>query len=1049
MASEQPYRRHRPNASVCDVRQRGAMDDKKNSTGFWSGIRLALCTDLPFILDSAWRRREFEANRLFDYDLAPDGSQATLKRRADRRLPVFWMFIATLVFFAYGATFDALCSVFGASGMRVFRIAFGVFMGLLAVRQALRWWDGGRARASKRIAKEQLNGTWRARFIYCGVAIGVLALVVPLVLLGAYHVKHAADTGCLAVNPAPAWLQLAVVVAAVAVTVLLGGRRVSSWRRTLEQTAVLAIAGGLLLLIAPENASEAQQGPYPHVYGVLALALAAIACVAPWIARKQFRALSAADQQAFRDSLRNVELFPAPRKDSDVSWRRAWRALRLGAASHPLQLLFLPALVVLMVPTQWMWGWGASALALAALLLMVGNLSNRWQQMVQYVRRWFLVGTPLAVSVFVIGMAILRLAQVQYVSTVLDAAPFGAIFVWIAMAYALFWWFEYSVNSAASIALLGVLGTAEQARNQLVPYPIDPRYAGAVKPTDRYIAPHGAGRFAIMGWFWHAEKKCAESAFHTYELLALFRRLMPANATDAFGDLNRRVQLYFLKINSLVAIGALAYLLYYGHGDAANTVAPVVTVNRAGNETQYADLAKLLAEQARKNRPAIVVAASGGGTRAALFTASALEGLAKLHRAEDIVLLSGVSGGGVASAYFFSHREQLLDPARTDAWETYKNRIAEPFIRDVLDGAGEWRVVSAEPLGNLLAESFERRLFADGLTRIGDAARPALILNTTITGHPQEHSMVLRGMFAKSDAKSCDRLHRPYSFLSGGRLIFTNLNSDTAFPSDVSLLVDVRLPYVVARDPNVPLSRAAALNANFPPVFPNARVNVAVDDAECPTRPYYVTDGGATENLGLASALFALREALRALPREQRPAVHIVAIEASATGYDYSQDRGIGAAAGGAKERLIGALTEELLNDLCASLDAGACRSQLPLHYISMPLAFRSRGGFGTHWMFPNAIQVENPRLAALPSGWQALANRLTGGPRSHVAIDRTDLVEMWTALHAPDASFCQTPFTKPERQTLQAWICGDESLPPDLHINQWRQLVESLKVTN
>ena len=44
--------------------------------------------------------------------------------------------------------------------------------------------------------------------------------------------------------------------------------------------------------------------------------------------------------------------------------------------------------------------------------------------------------------------------------------------------------------------------------------------------------------------------------------------------------------------------------------------------------------------QAAHGRPSIVVAASGGGTRAAVYTAVALEGMGKIDRAKDVVLLS-------------------------------------------------------------------------------------------------------------------------------------------------------------------------------------------------------------------------------------------------------------------------------------------------------------------------------------------------------------------------------------------------------------------------
>lgn len=1028
------------------IRQQTATGTKSmsnnNTNPFWGGIRNALCNDLPFILDSAWRRREFEANRLFDYTIKPDQSGVEVTRRPDRRLPMFWLFIATLVFFTYGPTFDALCALFGVSCMPVFRIAVGVFLLLLALRQFFSGWTGGKARAAKRIEKEKIANTWRAYAIFIGVFVGIAVMAVPIVFLATYHFNHARDTGCVATASRPAVEQVVILVMAIVVAAIRGKRKLSSWRRVIEQTSLFAIVGAALLWIAPSHASEALQGPYPHVYGVFALALAIIACIAPAISCWQLESIPLDQAQQFRDSLCKVDLFPPRREENiEVTWLRAGSALLVGSLSHPMHLLLLPSLVTLMVPTDGMWGWFFGALVGSALLLMIGNLSSRWQQMVLHIRRWFLIGTPLAVSALVMVLAGLRLAQVQYASTVLDAAPFGVISTWVVMAYLLFWWFEYSVNGAVSISLLRVLG----ARNneEIIDYPIDPQFAGEVKSTGRYLAPHGAGRFAIMGWFIHQDTKKPTAAFHSFELLALFSALTPPKGEDLLHDLYRRAQLYFLFMNALVLACTLSYLLYYGHDDAHNTVAAVVTTTMPPRNAQYSDLAKLLKEQKTNNRPAIIVAASGGGTRAALFTASALEGLAKLDATKDIVLMSGVSGGGVASAYFVAHQDELLHYS-ADAWTLYKNRMAEPFIRDVLDGAGEWRVVSAEPLGNLLAESFERRLFAQD-QRIGTKTRPALILNTTIAGHPQEYSTMLHDMFVPPQSTDCDALHRPYSFLSGGRLIFTNLDSDAAFPNAASALADVQSPYVVVRDPSVSLARAAALNANFPPVFPNARVNVAVDDAKCPTRAYYVTDGGATENLGLVSALYALRAALATLPPESRPVIHIVAIEASATGYDYSQDRGLSAATGGAKERLVGALTQELLGDICG--EPSCTGSNLQIHYLSMPLAFRSRGGFGTHWMFPASITIENPRLATMPTAWEKLSKLFARTPRDSVTIDKHELIQLWAGLHAPDASFCRQQFDTANQQVVAKWICAstDGVLPPDLHVPQWENVVDAL----
>src|SRR5262249_2730772 len=136
-------------------------------------------------------------------------------------------------------------------------------------------------------------------------------------------------------------------------------------------------------------------------------------------------------------------------------------------------------------------------------------------------------------------------------------------------------------------------------------------------------------------------------------------------------------------------------------------------------------------------------------------------------------------------------------------------------------------------------------------------------------------------------------------------------------------LPDTRLPYVVVTDPEVKISHAAALNANFPPVFPNARVQLD-GRSPCDARSYHVTDGGAEENLGLVSALYGVLSALDDLASrcgkkcDLRP-VHFVIAEASATGYDYAQDRGLSAGLGGGKERMTGGLTNELEARLAAA----------------------------------------------------------------------------------------------------------------------------------
>jgi hypothetical protein len=448
-----------------------------------------------------------------------------------------------------------------------------------------------------------------------------------------------------------------------------------------------------------------------------------------------------------------------------------------------------------------------------------------------------------------------------------------------------------------------------------------------------------------------------------------------------------------------------------------------------------------------------------------------LEGLHRLGVDSRIVLLSGVSGGGVAAAYFHGHRDALLHDlgercgdARKGsgtAWQCYRERMAMPFIDDVLRGASEWRIQSEQPLGVLLAESFERRLFTrDGRAlQLGQEPDVGLILNTTLTGAPLHDAPMLDGTLVRlpqARALRCQDHERPVSALAGGRLAFSNLRDIGAFDKADSDLPAIRMPFVMVRDPSVGLAQAAALNANFPPVFPNARVDLRGfaqgDPAVCDVRSYFVTDGGATENLGLISALLALHSALdrlEALPHAKRRDIDIVLAEASALDFDYAQDRGVGAAAADAKERLTGRLTLELL----AQLKRRMAPAEVRVHDLSLPRLFRSRGGFGTHWTFPGTVRVENPLLTPLQPEWIRVVAQYTGLDRHWVTLDRDQLFALWGALFER-GFFCerswavdpQRPSAAQDLTTVTHWICGRNAsgepiAQPDALPARWQAL--------
>jgi len=792
-----------------------------------------------------------------------------------------------------------------------------------------------------------------------------------------------------------------------------------------------------------------------------------------------------------------VELFDPERSDPELTPGRVVQAFVRGVFYRPLQLLLPPGLLGLVAPADWLFAGVALGLVFSLLFLTWGSISTRWQQMVLLVERWLLSGIALPVSIFVVMIAALRVLGVQYVSTILDAAPFGAIFSGVVMSYVLSWLVEYWINRAVAVELLGVLGAPTGAGGMAYSFNRTPEDTVRVEQRGRYLMSHGIGRLLVVGTRRseptggsaptppHAtapspgKTSDAELRFHSYSLLEVFERLATEEDQDRLTEVTRYTDLYFYAMNFVLILVVGVFVGLYVWPRGGESEAAVVEARSSVVAEKLSDLSKRLVLDGANARPVVVVVASGGGTRAALYTAHVLQGLHKIGVDRDIALLSGVSGGGVALAYFAANYDALIEDQapKLAAWDKFTDAVSSTFIQDVIEGASEWRIFGGTPLTYLLAESFDRRLFKDvpnpqRFGQIDPASGPALILNTTIAGHPLEDSDVLRMVLNGSDRHSdaeCLEAQRAYNLMNGGRLIFTNLKDLDGFPPGKSIIPDTRLPYQVLRDPAVPLAWAAALTANFSPAFQNARVLVKgyAEGQECPDRSYFVTDGGAQENLGLISALFAIESALRRLVDEcknatpsQGPAgkcvtalrpIHFVMAEASVADYDYQQDRGVSAAFSGAKERMAGGLTNELIDKigrLYSEVSGESSGEALHFHYLPLPLAFRARGGFGTHWMHADRVELTDPRLRAAPTLFDRLFTRATN---TSVGLNKSDLRELWTALHDPNTPFCEhSRFENIDSETVRRWICGarnDSHRPRDLHVEAWQSLVAELRV--
>lgn len=1032
----------------------------------------ALFVDVPFLIDAAWRRIDFHLNSECGYRAGP---QPALLPRPCWRWPPFWLFVATVLFVAGGPTLNGVCGfappqltapllfLVGGTGLALILVLLAKARPRIRSRLDQRFGGappGERPAARRRIAAFAM---WA----------GALLVLAPA-LLAAGSLALASGTMCERETfSLRTLLQLGACAVAIAAFAVACSRTTDTTVLLLTQAAAIsALAAIQWWWLAGPDATEAQGGPYRHVFGALAPAVSIALCFAPLLARWRRKRLPGSLSDDFRRWLPRRELFQARRDDPQLTGTRIVYALFQGTAYRVLQFALPPALLALVAPADLVGEFTAAGLVFALLLSTWGNLTSRWRQMVLHVDRWFLSGAAFFVSLFVIALALLRIGGVDYVTTILDAAPYGVVFKVVAMGYVLAWLMEYWVNRVAALELLRLLGGTPPALH--VPYEIDfPRSRKVrVRPAGAYVMCNGIGRFVVVGT--QDQDGPPQPAYHSYDILELFR-VLAGDQPEEFDEARmvaRHSFVYFFGMNLLLAAVIGLFVAYgYWHITGRAPAEPVVVSQAAVDPRQLKDLADRLLAAPGDERPALVLAASGGGTRAALYTAHILEGLHRKGATGDIVLASGVSGGGVALAYFTAHYDSLAadrDP-KLPRWAEFRRRVSRNFIRDVLDGASEWRVIGPTPLSTLLAESFERRLLDKAPRRpqtFEFAATPALILNTAITGHPAEDSEALARTL--DGAQDCTELGRPYTLLQGGRLIFTNLRNTSAFPRAGGPIPDVRLPYRIVQDPAVPLARAAALTANFPPVFPSAGVTIRgyLPEGDCPDRSYFVTDGGAQENLGLVSALFAVRSALEDIrqrcgapgatrqrdpwcERRLRP-IHFVLAEASAASYDYEEDRGISAATSAAKERMTGGLTNLLIEHtaaLYASL-AGAPRAgsqPLRFHHLALPLVFRARGGFGTHWMHAQKIEMRDPRLRAV--------DRRLGLPwapgDATVTLRRREVRELWTALHDPQTPFCSRPASSNANfDKVSGWICGapgDPRRPRDLHADAWQRLLAAL----
>ena len=780
-------------------------------------------------------------------------------------------------------------------------------------------------------------------------------------------------------------------------------------------------------LIFNENSeywSEARQSwqrPFhPDLLAPFVLGLLVIAWSLPWMMLDRCRLIPSdirvepkTGVKPLNELLVDADLLHKPDwPDPDKGYFKLLAACTLSVPLYlPTQLLFGPAMFAL-----WMVLW-----RFTEVLFWTGLFFILWWMLLGFMRmhgfitdgksgfvgRMMYQGGPLVVSWIVIVITLAYLYGVQYVSTVLEADWWLAM-KYVAAAYLAVWLFEYWTNRRLSEAVLELIRPPTTSNELAAATPFD---ATRAMTPEQAAQPHfdilrsdrGKPSEELRGQgTWHREgQESKESVdisklpnvrvqIHAGALFAAFDLDHPDDANRravyektelietvirrtgrAEGEYNlpalRNPIKYYSGVLDFVLVAALimTVLWMYDH-----TRSGIVDAQR--NATGDVSLSRQLFHEGKDR--VILLAGSGGGTRTVLYTASVLEGLRRLDVLKEVVLTSGVSGGGASLAYFAANRNRLAEAeADTEAWNRFHTNMADPFISHVLEGASEFRIATGTPLGQLLAEDFERA-FKDGGADspvMGDVSHVA-IWNTTLCGEfpPQgandEKTRELNKDYVASRKEQASQLASRYH--AGGRLIFSNLN--TAFKAfQRQGFVDApreNLRYVVVGDPGTELWKIAALNANFPPIFQNARVDLKVSDDVA--ERYWVTDGGAMDNRGLISLLYALRDTLQHACQQENvpriPKIHIVVAEASAGGIDYSHDQGL-KAIGAAKGMVANGLLETLVDEVAELEDElykknGTIKNykfRKRIHYLTMPSVFRMRGGMGTHWIMHESVK--------------------------------------------------------------------------------------------
>ncbi|MEN8175645.1 MAG: hypothetical protein ABFS23_07770 [Pseudomonadota bacterium] len=235
--------------------------------------------------------------------------------------------------------------------------------------------------------------------------------------------------------------------------------------------------------------------------------------------------------------------------------------------------------------------------------------------------------------------------------------------------------------------------------------------------------------------------------------------------------------------------------------------------------------------------PVILVAAAGGGIRAAYWTASALAALEEAVPgfSRNLFAISGVSGGSLGAATYVALKQKGADaaPGGGGLKEQVRSVLKEDFLSPVLAG--------------LLFPDLMQRFVPFPFPPADRQRFLEFAWEAAVGDYSDSFEEPFLDLYAGADRYRLPGLLLNATVVNSGRRAITSNMDISEFTDTLDLLADRYSTH------NVPLSAAAGMSARFTYVSPPGTLQRTDEDGD--TSKLRVVDGGYFENSGAATAM--------------------------------------------------------------------------------------------------------------------------------------------------------------------------------------------------